>query len=131
MFSGFFVGLLLRHAQDGGPVRCLRHTLELHDGRLVRVNRLNSVICVVDIATLYSPTLVANLWDVTDKDIDKFTKATFERTGFHRFQDSPQTETEEILSIPEAVGAARDTCLLRYLNGAAPVVYGIPAWVKL
>jgi separase len=27
------------------------------------------------------------------------------------------------------VAAARKSCVLRYLNGAAPVVYGIPVYI--
>jgi hypothetical protein len=32
------------------------------------------------------------------------------------------------LSTAEAVAAARTECKLRFLTGAAPVVYGVPAW---
>jgi separase len=30
------------------------------------------------------------------------------------------------MALDEAVAKAREVCQLRYLNGAAPVVYGIP-----
>jgi separase len=62
---------------------------------------------------------VANLWDVTDKDIDRLTKSTFEHFGL----GSGQVNNK---SLPAAVAAARGECTLRYLNGAAPVVFGIP-----
>ena len=72
-----------------------------------------------------SPTLVANLWDVTDKDIDKFTKSTFTKLGLDEFK--PGTTS---MSIAQAVAESRDCCTMRYLNGAAPVVYGIPTSLR-
>lgn len=69
--------------------------------------------------TACRPAVVANLWDVTDKDIDRFTKATFEHFGL-------TSEGSVALSLPAAIAKARSACSLRYLNGAAPVVWGIP-----
>lgn len=66
---------------------------------------------------------MANLWDVTDKDIDRLTKSTFEHFGLG------SGHVNKNKSLPAAVAAARGECTLRYLNGAAPVVFGIP--VKL
>lgn len=68
-----------------------------------------------------SPLVVANLWDVTDKDIDKFTISVFEKWGL--FSENSGQET---LNICQAVSQSRDKCILKYLNGAAPVVYGLP-----
>jgi separase len=34
------------------------------------------------------------------------------------------------IGLDEAVGQARDACVLRYLNGAAAVVYGIPVYLE-
>ncbi|KAG0257307.1 hypothetical protein BG011_004021 [Mortierella polycephala] len=118
------------------------------------------------------PTLVANLWDVTDRDLDRFSKAMFSLWGLdqncrgagmrqHQEQqmmeaaedmedvqqqgpaaeddyDEEEAEKEEVrrgeqglrLSIVEAVKEARDECRLKYLVGAASVVYGIPCYVK-
>lgn len=77
---------------------------------------------------------MANLWDVTDKDIDKLTRATFEKSGFHAFGTGLEEKEGKVkampVSIPQAVAKARDCCRMRFLNGAAPVVYGIPAWIK-
>lgn len=63
--------------------------------------------------------MIANLWDVTDKDIDRFAKATFTDFGIMGDVASPT-------SLPAAVAASRNACTLRYLNGAAPVVWGFP-----
>ncbi|EEB07457.1 separase/separin [Schizosaccharomyces japonicus yFS275] len=71
------------------------------------------------------PTLVANLWDITDKDIDRFSQNMLERWGLFA-----KDRLRPALDICLAVSKSRDCCHLRYLNGAAPVVYGIPAFIK-
>ncbi|GAA5885666.1 hypothetical protein JCM6882_007518 [Rhodosporidiobolus microsporus] len=70
------------------------------------------------------PALVANLWDVTDKDIDKFAFAVFRKTGIAE-PETPAAPSSPI-SLTTAIAQSRNECNLRYLNGAAPVVYGIP-----
>ncbi|BGP15795.1 separin protein [Rhodosporidiobolus nylandii] len=72
------------------------------------------------------PALVANLWDVTDKDIDKLAFAVLRKTGVAP-PESGELKTPP-LSLTAAVASSRDVCNLRYLNGAAVVVYGIPVW---
>lgn len=65
------------------------------------------------------PMVVGNLWDVTDKDLDKFSLSVFNRWGL--------TNEENLgVDICEAVNRSRDECNLKYLNGSAPVVYGLP-----
>lgn len=78
-----------------------------------------------------SPTLVANLWDVTDRDIDKFSQAVFDKVHLsreHVARWAPE-ENEGQVSIVAAVAQSRDVCKLKYLTGAAPVVYGIPFYL--
>ncbi|EPX71944.1 separase/separin [Schizosaccharomyces octosporus yFS286] len=69
-------------------------------------------------------TLVANLWDVTDKDIDRFSGAMLSYWGVFSGKKSAET-----FNICEAVSKSRKHCHLQFLNGAAPVVYGLPAFV--
>lgn len=100
------------------------------------------------------PALLATLWDVTDKDIDRYSSQVLEKWGLfsHEAQTdlkSPvkrgskqkgkskltkHTETPEDpqnpMSLVEAAARSRDSCFLRYLNGAAPVVYGIPVYIR-
>ena len=64
-----------------------------------------------------SPALVGNLWDVTDKDIDRYTKALLES-----ITDSSKGE----LTLQGHVTVTRAACDLLYLTGSAPVVYGLP-----
>ena len=75
-----------------------------------------------------SPTLIANIWDVTDRDIDKFAQSVFDKlrmtkTGVDRWKDGNG------VSVAAAVAQSRDSCKLKYLTGAAPVVYGIPFYL--
>ncbi|KAG0140745.1 hypothetical protein CROQUDRAFT_99682 [Cronartium quercuum f. sp. fusiforme G11] len=72
------------------------------------------------------PSLVANLWDVTDKDIDRLAMDLFKRTGLYP-SDEPGHQP---VSITQGLAESRSICQLRYLNGAAPVVYGIPVAFK-
>ncbi|KAF9431145.1 hypothetical protein BGZ94_008295 [Podila epigama] len=86
------------------------------------------------------PTVVANLWDVTDRDLDRLSKAVFARWGLDDNLKRPgSTRGGESggqlrrgrgyrgrLSLVEAVKMSRDECRLKYLVGAATVVYGIP-----
>ncbi|CAH6723569.1 separin [[Candida] jaroonii] len=66
-----------------------------------------------------SPMIVANLWDVTDKDIDKFSLSVFE--SWNLFGDS---STKHNMGL--CVRDSRKACTLKYLNGSAPIIYGLP-----
>ena len=68
-----------------------------------------------------SPFLVANLWTVTDGDIDRFC-TTLVKKGLSTKRKQRTTHDELLCSLSEA----RDSCKLKYLIGASPVVYGLP-----
>ncbi|OCH85114.1 hypothetical protein OBBRIDRAFT_891378 [Obba rivulosa] len=77
------------------------------------------------------PTLVANLWDVTDRDIDTFSQSVFDDlhltpAGVKACEQGRRADTNSVVA---AVARARETCKLKYLTGAAPVVYGIPFYL--
>lgn len=89
-----------------------------------------------------SPALVATLWDVTDKDIDRFSTSTFEswglldRKGKEKQKSSiagagagSGSDTGSI-GLDTAIAGARKSCVLKYLNGAAPVIYGVPVFLE-
>ena len=76
------------------------------------------------------PCVVGNLWDVTDRDIDRFTE---------EFLNSwlNSTRSRNIASIKEpsnnickAIIEARNACKLSHLNGSATVVYGMPLFLE-
>ncbi|WVF72384.1 hypothetical protein IAT40_007199 [Kwoniella sp. CBS 6097] len=82
------------------------------------------------------PSLTANLWDVTDADIDRLSlhvlKQTLNLDAAHLPESKSRTNTILPLSdksITQAVNSARDECKLKYLTGAAPVTYGLPVYL--
>ena len=65
---------------------------------------------------------------MTDKDIDKFSQSVFDKLSLplnRKEKGSGHNNT----SIVAAVAQSRDSCKLKYLTGAAPVVYGIPFYL--
>uniref|UniRef100_A0A3Q4MVM5 separase n=1 Tax=Neolamprologus brichardi TaxID=32507 RepID=A0A3Q4MVM5_NEOBR len=62
------------------------------------------------------PFILGNLWDVTDRDIDRFTKALLE-SWFSAGSGAP---------LLDFMGSSRQATHLKYLIGSAPVVYGLP-----
>ncbi|KIW65584.1 hypothetical protein PV04_07830 [Phialophora macrospora] len=88
------------------------------------------------------PALVGTLWDVTDRDIDRFALQLMENWGLLNVTDgaggqNPQKSSKSKskaekcqkrgpVSLDQAVADGREACLLKYLNGAAPVMYGVP-----
>lgn len=71
------------------------------------------------------PAILVNLWDVTDRDIDRFSKGVFQRWGLAD-ETISHSHSLKSISLCEAVALSRDDCVLKYLVGAAPVVYGLP-----
>ena len=93
------------------------------------------------------PAVVGTLWDVTDRDIDRFAGRAFEEWGlFPRgtFKEETkgkekqsQLDTSELDeadqvngSLAEAVARARSACRFKYLNAGAVVMYGIPVYIE-
>lgn len=78
-----------------------------------------------------SPCLVANLWDVTDKDIDRVTEVVMDHLGLKAEHVGPgAAKVAKPMTVVQAVSAARSTAKLQYLTGAATVVYGIPVYIQ-
>ncbi|KAK6503529.1 hypothetical protein TWF481_008543 [Arthrobotrys musiformis] len=95
------------------------------------------------------PAVLVTLWDVTDKDIDKYSSKVFESWGlFKDEKDKKASKGKAKIKIKHddkvvvekhnhgtsslclATATSRSACKMRYLNGAAPVVYGIPVYLK-
>ena len=68
-----------------------------------------------------APCVVGNLWDVTDRDIDKFCTTLLES-----FLNGDGTR-----SMAKCVADARSSCKMKHLVGLAPICYGIPAYLAL
>ncbi len=103
-----------------------------------------------------SPAVVGTLWDVTDKDIDRFAKSTFEEWGLYekeklavveqvvpktprRGRRTTVTIKEEDIdlhdagqkkSLVQAVAKGKEACHYEYLTAAAVVVYGVPVYFE-
>lgn len=99
------------------------------------------------------PAVVGTLWDVTDRDIDRFAGRAFEEWGLFprntfkeekkgkgkasgsgvEAESESESETEDgtatEVSLAEAVARARTVCRFKYLNAAAVVLYGIPVYI--
>ena len=93
------------------------------------------------------PAVVGTLWDVTDRDIDRFAGRTFEEWGlFPRgtFKEDMKEKGKQrgadnssmlgdaevrAASLSESIARARSTCRFKYLNAAAVVMYGIPVYI--
>ncbi|KAI1202667.1 peptidase family C50-domain-containing protein [Nemania serpens] len=103
-----------------------------------------------------SPAVVGTLWDVTDRDIDRFAGAVFEEWGLFprgtfpedakaarrgKGKKAPAAATAaaaqkskvvdgKYASLVEAVAKARtEACRFKYLTAAAVCVYGIPVYI--
>ncbi|KAM9860344.1 separin [Aulostomus maculatus] len=66
------------------------------------------------------PFVLGNLWDVTDRDIDRFTKALLE-SWLSNGSGAP---------LLDYMGPSRQATHLKHLIGAAPVVYGLPVHLQ-
>lgn len=67
-----------------------------------------------------SPLILGNLWDVTDRDIDRFTKALLE-SWLSAGPGAP---------LLDHMALSRQATHLKHLIGAAPVVYGLPIHLR-
>jgi separase len=79
------------------------------------------------------PAAVANLWDVTDRDIDRFAVDLLGQWLPDMEGDEGRRQAEvagsHALCISASVTRSRGACRLPHLIGAAPVCYGIPTAV--
>ncbi|KAG7477347.1 hypothetical protein MATL_G00068680 [Megalops atlanticus] len=66
------------------------------------------------------PLILGNLWDVTDRDIDRFTKALLQ-SWLSAGHGAP---------LLKHMASSRQATYLKHLIGAAPVVYGLPIFLR-
>ncbi|GAB1320720.1 separin protein [Madurella fahalii] len=81
-----------------------------------------------------SPAVVGTLWDVTDRDIDRFAAGCLEDWGVLprgavTKRGGDRDGAEGRMSLVEAVASAKRGCKFRFVTGAGVVVYGVPVWV--
>lgn len=68
-----------------------------------------------------SPAVLTNLWDITDKDIDQLSMSLLEKWGFKGCSGE---------NLAQALARSRNSCTLKYLNGAAPILHGLPMHLR-
>jgi len=101
------------------------------------------------------PAVVGTLWDVTDRDVDRFAGGVLEEWGLmprgtfassfeggegRKSGRSGRRKGGDVVgegkgdygdaSLVEAIARARSRCRFRYVTAAAAVVYGIPVYVE-
>lgn len=83
---------------------------------------------VFDYLTAGAPAVVANLWDVSDRDIDRLTLAFLtEWLGLgNTSRECAPVGDAQTVNLGIALARARDACRLPFLVGAATVIYGRP-----
>jgi len=69
------------------------------------------------------PLVIANLWDVTDGDIDALTMDVLEKCVLSKSSESK-------CELSQGLSASRNVCKMRYLNGCASVCYGVPLFLE-
>ncbi|KAJ2033195.1 separin protein [Coemansia sp. S16] len=105
-------------------------------GQLKHQGEYDAMGTAVDYLIAGCPALVGNLWDVGDKDIDRFAARLLAAWGLDRVSAAEIAVKSEVVlplcrpvSLAEAVCEARKACRMSFLTGAAPVVYGIPVYL--
>lgn len=72
------------------------------------------------------PAMVANLWDVTDGEIDRFCDALL-AAWLPPHAQTGKSSSDVPPSLSFVLPSARQACNLPFLTGAAPVLYGLPS----
>ncbi|XP_014674242.1 PREDICTED: uncharacterized protein LOC106814439 [Priapulus caudatus] len=89
-------------------------------GRLAVAGQLDACGMVLNYLIAGCPCIVANLWDVTDRDIDRFLEKLLRCW----------LPSDGRTTVLQHMSEARGSCKLKHMIGAAPVVYGLPVRTK-
>lgn len=76
----------------------------------------------LDVTCAGCPAAIANLWDVTDRDIDRFSQSLLDCW-------TRQADDGSAAELVGTIASSRGACRLPFLTGAAPVCFGIPSKV--
>ncbi|PAA59617.1 hypothetical protein BOX15_Mlig009222g1 [Macrostomum lignano] len=100
-------------------VRAAAFLIGCSSGRLHQEGRFEPIGTVHSYIMGGCPAVLAVLWDVTDKDIDRF---------FNRLLSVWRGVEDGGSELPKLINEARAACKLRCLIGAAPVLFGLPSF---
>ncbi|XP_033761425.1 uncharacterized protein LOC117343195 [Pecten maximus] len=122
LYCGHGSGSKYFHGDDLQQVNCRAATILMgcSSGRLQVKGQLEASGIMLNYFLSGCPCIVSNLWDVTDRDIDRFLESLL----------STWLAAEKPCSLLDILPAARDVCQLPYLIGSAPVVYGFPVFMR-
>eukprot|EP01031_Cornospumella_fuschlensis_P024953 gene24953-30148_t len=70
--------------------------------------------------------IVGNLWDVTDKDLDKLSMACLDNS----IQHTATSSCSPANTVVQALCGARGVCKMKYIVGSAAIVYGLPLYIN-
>ena len=104
-------------------------------GRLLRKGEYEPAGALLAYLAAGCPAAIANLWDVTDRDIDRFAQKVLQ-TWLERGGPAGAGEGAGECGVGgpvffgDPISAARKTCKLGHMIGAAPVCYGLPASLR-
>jgi separase len=76
--------------------------------------------------------VVGNLWDVTDRDLDRLSLDCLEKYFMlnEKCQQKDEEEcggkADERMKLSNILSTSRKVCKLPYAVGCAPVIYGLP-----
>jgi separase len=76
-----------------------------------------------------APFVIGNLWDVTDKDIDKLSVRCMASIFDEQQQEKEGVKESGRVSISRSLSLSRGVCKLKAAVGFAPVMYGLPVGV--
>ncbi|XP_061181389.1 uncharacterized protein LOC133189955 [Saccostrea echinata] len=125
LYCGHGTGGVYLGGSDLASLDCRAATILMgcSSGRLKATGHLEASGFMLNYFMAGCPCMVANLWDVTDKDIDRFLACLLSSW----LSDEASTDPRSLL---EVIPKARVACRLPHLIGAAPVVYGFPVFLK-
>ncbi|KAG9247297.1 peptidase family C50-domain-containing protein [Calycina marina] len=120
-------------------------------GKMTEVGEFESFGTPTQYLQAGAPALVGLLWDVTDKDVDRFAERMFEAWDLYgksvgtskggrakskkgangsQSESDDGRESENKTSLVEALARGRGACKFRYLTAASVVVYGVPVYLR-
>ena len=102
-------------SQNTNSITCKSVLMGCSSARPLEKNRFNSYAS--EFIKAGCSFVMGNLWDVTDKDIDRFTLALLRKMNVLKGQ-----VCEDIRIWCKAMREARKECLLRHINGSAPIL---------
>ncbi|XP_060075951.1 uncharacterized protein LOC132555621 [Ylistrum balloti] len=122
LYCGHGSGSKYFHGDDLQQVNCRAATILMgcSSGRLQVKGQLEASGIMLNYFLSGCPCIVSNLWDVTDRDIDRFLESLL----------STWLAADKPSSLMDILPAAREVCQLPYLIGSAPVVYGFPVYMS-